>query len=122
SRSGHAHEGAVSAELGLGPYPSLAESVMVERDLALAEAEERQLHLMHLSAHRSVEALQAAQARGARASGEVTPHHLCLTDEAVRPPDPNGKIKPPPRAEDDRRAVVRAARGGHAPRGAPRPA
>jgi len=112
SRSGHAHEGAVSAELGLGPYPSLAESVMVERDLALAEAEERQLHLMHLSAHRSVEALQAAQARGARASGEVTPHHLCLTDEAVRSLDPNVKMNPPLRTEDDRRALVDALRDG----------
>ena len=53
SRGGHAHEGAVSAELGLGPYPSSAESVMVERDLSLAGAEGRPLHLMHLSAGES---------------------------------------------------------------------
>jgi len=112
SRSGHAHEGAVGAELGLGPYPALAESVMVERDLALAEAEQRPLHLMHLSARRSVEALGMAQARGARASGEVTPHHLCLTDEAVRSLDPNVKMNPPLRAEDDRLALVDALRGG----------
>ena len=117
SRNGHAHEGTVSAELGLGPYPALAESVMVERDLALAEAEERPLHLMHLSARRSVEALRAAQARGARESGsrpsgEVTPHHLCLTDEAVRSLDPNLKMNPPLRAEDDRQALVEALRDG----------
>ncbi len=112
SRHGHVHEGVVSAELGLGPYPSLAESVMVERDLALAESEERQLHLMHLSARRSVEALRAAQARGARASGEVTPHHLCLTDEAVRSLDANVKMNPPLRAEDDRQALVDALREG----------
>ncbi|MGH3066840.1 MAG: amidohydrolase family protein, partial [Gaiellaceae bacterium] len=47
SRGGHAHEGEVAAELGLGAYPATAESVMVERDLALAEAEGRQIHLMH---------------------------------------------------------------------------
>jgi dihydroorotase len=67
---------------------------------------------MHLSARRSVEALGMAQARGARVSGEVTPHHLCLTDEAVRSLDPNVKMNPPLRAEDDRLALVDALRGG----------
>jgi dihydroorotase len=112
SRNGHAHEGVVSAELGLGPYPGLAESVMVERDLALAGSEERPLHLLHLSARRSVEALRAAQARGVAATGEVTPHHLCLTDEAVRSLDPNVKMNPPLRADDDRRALVEALHDG----------
>ena len=112
SRNGHAHEGVVAAELGLGPYPSLAESVMVERDLALAESEQRPLHLMHLSARRSVEALRAAQARGVRATGEVTPHHLCLTDDAVRSLDPNVKMNPPLRAEDDRHALLDGLREG----------
>ncbi|MDQ3672112.1 MAG: dihydroorotase [Actinomycetota bacterium] len=112
SRGGHAHEGRVSAEIGLGPYPSLAESVMVERDLALARAEERPLHLMHISARESVEALSRAQASGVAASGEVTPHHLCLTDEAVRSLDPNFKMNPPLRSEDDRDALVDALRSG----------
>ena len=69
SRGGHVHEGQVAAELGLGPYPSLAESVMVERDLALAAAEERPLHVMHISARESVEALRRARAGGAPATG-----------------------------------------------------
>jgi dihydroorotase len=112
SRGGHAHEGAVAAELGLGPYPSAAESVMVERDLALAEAEGRPLHLMHLSARESVAALRRAHANGVRATGEVTPHHLCLTDEAVRSLDSNVKMNPPLRAEEDRRALVEALRDG----------
>jgi dihydroorotase len=112
SRGGHAHEGEVAAELGLGAYPSSAESLMVERDLALAEAEGRPLHLMHLSARESVAALRRAQANGVRATGEVTPHHLCLTDEAVRSLDPNMKMNPPLRAEDDRRALVDALRDG----------
>ena len=84
----------VAAELGLGPYPSTAESVMVERDLALAGAEDRPLHLMHLSARESVAALDHALAAGVRATGEVTPHHLVLTDEAVRSLDPNVEDEP----------------------------
>ncbi len=112
SRGGHAHEGAVTAELGLGGYPSLGESVMVERDLALAAAEERPLHVMHVSARESVHALRRARAAGASATGEVTPHHLVLTDEAVRSLDPNVKMNPPLRAEDDRRALIDAVRDG----------
>ncbi len=112
SRGGHAHEGVVSAELGIGPYPSQAESVMVARDLALAGVEDRPLHVMHVSARESVDALRRAQAEGVRASGEVTPHHLVLTDEAVRSLDPNVKMNPPLRAEDDRRALIEALRDG----------
>src|SRR5207302_3477059 len=106
------HEGAVAAELGLGPYPSLAESLMVERDLALAEHEARTLHVMHLSARESVDALRRAQAKGVRASGEVTPHHLCRTDEAVRTLDPNLKMNPPLRSEGDRQSLLAALRDG----------
>jgi len=112
SRGGQVHEGAVSAELGLGGYPSVAESVMVERDLALAAYEERPLHLLHLSAHESVEALERAQAAGIAASAEVTPHHLVLTDEAVRSLDPNLKMNPPLRAQADREALIGALRSG----------
>jgi dihydroorotase len=112
SRGGHVHEGHVSAELGFGGYPSVAESVMVERDLALAAHEERPLHLLHLSARESVSALRRAQAAGVAATAEVTPHHLCLTDEAVRSLDPNVKMNPPLRGEDDRQALVEALRDG----------
>ena len=115
SRGGHAHEGRVSAEIGLGPYPSTAESLMVERDLALAAAEERPLHLMHLSARESVDALRRARDAGVPATAEVTPHHLCLTDEAVRSLDPNHKMNPPLRSEDDRRALIDALRDGAIP-------
>ncbi|HEX2345694.1 MAG TPA: dihydroorotase [Gaiellaceae bacterium] len=112
SRGGHAHEGEVSAELGLGGYPSTAESVMVERDLALAAAEERPIHLMHLSARESVVALDAALAAGSAVSGEVTPHHLVLTDDAVRSLDPNMKMNPPLRSEHDRAVLRDALRRG----------
>lgn len=112
SRGGQMHEGAVSAELGFGGYPSVAESVMVERDLALAAYEGRPIHVLHLSARESVEALEAAQARGVQATGEATPHHLCLTDEALRSLDPNLKMNPPLRSADDRAALIRALVSG----------
>jgi dihydroorotase len=112
TKGGHAHAGAVASELGLGPWPSLGESLMVARDLALAGDVGRPIHLMHLSARESVEHLRAAQLTGARATGEVTPHHLCLTDEAVRTLDPNVKMNPPLRAEADRVALLDALRDG----------
>jgi dihydroorotase len=112
SRDGQVHEGAVCAELGFAPYPSLAESAMVERDLSLAGYESRPLHLMHLSAKESVEALRHAHERGVKATAEVTPHHLVLTDEAVRSLDPNVKMNPPLRADEDRRALIDALRDG----------
>jgi dihydroorotase len=112
SKGGQMHEGAVSAELGFSGYPSVAESVMVERDLSLAAYEQAPLHLLHLSARESVDALRAAQAKGVMATAEVTPHHLCLTDEAVRSLDSNVKMNPPLRSADDRAALLDGLRDG----------
>jgi dihydroorotase len=112
SHGSHVHEGSVAAELGFAGYPSVAESIMVERDLALAAYEDQPLHLMHLSAAESVAALRRAREAGVRASGEVTPHHLVLTDEAVRSLDSNVKMNPPLRAESDRIALLDALRDG----------
>jgi dihydroorotase len=112
SRGGHMHEGVVSAELGIGGWPSIAESVMVERDLALAAYEGHGVHLMHLSARESVEALRSAQSAGIIATAEVTPHHLVLTDEAVRTLDPNVKMNPPLGEDRDRKVLVEALRDG----------
>ena len=112
SRGGHVHEGSVAAELGFAGYPSVAESVMVERDLALAAYEEQRIHLLHLSAAESVAALRRARDAGVHATAEVTPHHLVLTDEAVRSLDANVKMNPPLRAERDRLALLDALRDG----------
>jgi dihydroorotase len=112
SRDGQMREGAVSAELGFAGWPSVAESVMVERDLSLAAYERRPVHLMHLSTRESVDALRTALARGVEASGEASPHHLCATDELVRSLDANAKMNPPLGSEDDRRALVDAVRDG----------
>jgi dihydroorotase len=112
TKGGHMHMGSVSAELGLGGWPSLGESLGVARELSLAADTRQPLHLMHLSARESVELLRRSQSAGVAASGEVTPHHLCLTDEALRSLDPNLKMNPPLRSADDRAALIDAVRDG----------
>jgi len=112
TRGGHAHAGAVATELGIVGWPSLGESLMVARDVDLARDTDQHVHLMHLSARESVDHLRRARDLGVRATGEVTPHHLCLTDEAVRTLDPNKKMNPPLRTDDDRSALVDALRDG----------
>jgi dihydroorotase len=112
SHGGHVHEGRVAAELGFAGYPSVAESVAVERDLSLAAYESGRIHVLHLSAAESVDALRRARQAGIAASGEATPHHLVLTDDAVRSLDPNVKMNPPLRAELDRVALLDAVRDG----------
>ena len=112
TRGGHAHAGPVAAELGLGGWPSLGESLMVARDVDLAAETGQHVHLMHLSARQSVDHLRRAHAAGAPVTAEATPHHLCLTDDAVRTLDPNMKMNPPLRTADDRAALIDAVRDG----------
>jgi dihydroorotase len=112
SRGGSMHEGAVSAALGLGGIPTLSESTMVARDAALAGYEDARVHFQHLSCAASVEAVAWAKARGWRVSAEVTPHHLLLTDEAVRGMDTRMKMNPPLASEHDRRALIDGLRDG----------
>ena len=112
SGAGVMHEGSISVELGLAGIPSISESTMIARDALIAGHENGRVHFQHLSARSSVDALAAARARGVRASGEVTPHHLLLTDEQVRTLDTNFKMNPPLRTEDDRAALIDALRDG----------
>ena len=112
SGDGVMHEGSVSARLGLAGIPSPSESTMVARDLALARYEDARVHVQHLSAAESVDALRSAKEAGARVSGEACPHHLTLTDELVRTLDSRFKMNPPLRAESDRRALVEALKSG----------
>jgi dihydroorotase len=112
TRDGQMHEGPASAELGFGGYPSVAESLMVARDLALAAYEGRPVHLLHLSARESVDELRRAREAGVAATGEVTPHHLTATDETARSLDANMKMNPPLRGEDDRQALLAGLRDG----------
>jgi dihydroorotase len=113
SGDGVMHEGPVSAALGLAGIPSVSESTAIARDAALAGYEAGRIHVQHLSAAESVEAVGAAQAAGVEISCEVTPHHLCLTDEAVRSLDARRfKMNPPLRSEADRQALIGALRDG----------
>ena len=109
---GAMHEGAVSAVLGLAGIPSISESTMIERDAEIARYENGRIHILHLSATESVEAVERARAAGVQITAEVTPHHLVLTDEAVRSLDSRFKMNPPLRSGPDREAVIEGLRTG----------
>jgi dihydroorotase len=108
------NEGPVSTVLGLRGQPAAGETIMVERDVLLAELTSGRVHIAHLSAAASVDAVRRGKARGVRVTAEATPHHLFLTDEAVRETgyDTNTKMNPPLRSEADREAVVAGLRDG----------
>ncbi len=113
SGAGVMHEGAVSAALGLDGVPSISESTMIARDAAIAGYEEGRIHVQHLSAAESVEAVRDAKAAGVQITCEASPHHLCLTDEEVRSLDPHRfKMNPPLRTETDRQALIEGLRDG----------
>jgi dihydroorotase len=108
------NEGPVSTVLGLRGQPAAGEAIMVERDVLLAELVGGRVHVAHLSAAASVDAVRRGKARGVRVTAEVTPHHLFLTDEAVRATgyDTNTKMNPPLRSEADHEAVLAGLRDG----------
>jgi dihydroorotase len=101
---GVVNEGPVSTRLGLPGNPTIAEDVLVMRDLMLAELTGGRLHVAHVSSARSVELIRLAKERGLSVTAEVTPHHLTLTDEAVLGYDTNTKVAPPLRSAKDRDA------------------
>jgi dihydroorotase len=112
SGAGAMHEGEVSALLGVAGIPSVSESTMVARDCALAGYERGRIHVQHLSCMESVLAVEAAKAIGVQVTCEASPHHLCLTEEAVRGLDTRMKMNPPLRTEDDRQALIEGLRSG----------
>ncbi|GIW72234.1 MAG: dihydroorotase [Planctomycetota bacterium] len=113
SAGGQMHAGVVSAELGLQGKPGVSEDVIVARDLLLAEACGTRVHIAHLSTARSLALVREARRRGVRASCEVTPHHLLLTDEQVRAFDAAAhKMNPPLRSEADRQALLQGLADG----------
>jgi dihydroorotase len=106
---GVAHEGYYASQLGLRGIPGVAESLMVERDVSLAELTGAQVHIAHMSARQSLRAVQAGKARGVRVTCEVAPHHFTLTDERLDGPvkyDTNLKMNPPLREAADRDAML----------------
>ena len=111
-QGGVMNEGVVSTELGLGGRPATAEEVMVARDCCLAELTGAHVHIAHLSTAGAVRLVKEAKARGIRVTAEVTPHHLLLTEEAVRGYDPNTKMNPPLRTKRDQEALLEALADG----------
>ena len=106
---GVAHEGYHASTLGLHGIPGEAESIMALRDISLAELTGGCVHIAHMSARQTLDAVRYGKTRGARVTCEVTPHHLVLTDEMLVSPipyDTNVKMNPPLRASEDRDAML----------------
>ena len=112
SRGGHMHEGKVSSLLGMAGLPALAETVVVARDLALAEFTGASYHVQHVSCARTVELIHSAKQRGVAVTAEVTPHHLWFTDEHVMSMRPVFRMYPPLRSRSDVEVVAEGLRDG----------
>jgi dihydroorotase len=112
SRGASMNEGVVSTETGLPGQPAAAEDVMVARDILLAELTGARVHIAHVSTAGAVRLIRDAKARGLQVSAEVTPHHLVLTEDAVRTWDPNTKMAPPLRTKRDVEALLEALADG----------
>ncbi len=112
AHGGMMNEGLVSTELGLTGEPAAAEEVMVARDIVLAELTGAHVHIAHISTAGAVRMVRDAKARGVHVTTEVTPHHVLLSDEAVRGWDPNTKMAPPLRTKRDVEAVQEALSDG----------
>jgi len=106
------NEGDVSIRLGLRGWPNAAEDVIVSRNVILSSYTGAHIHMQHISSAASVDILRRAKADGVRVSGEATPHHIAFTDSALETYDPNFKMNPPLRTEQDRRAIIEGLRDG----------
>ena len=109
---GVVHEGEVSTRLGLKGWPGVAEDLMVQRDVLLAQYTGGSVHIAHMSTARSAEIVRRAKREGIKVTCEVTPHHLVLEQSAVAGYDTNAKMNPPLRTEPDRAALVEALADG----------
>jgi dihydroorotase len=110
--NGVVHEGYWSTLLGLPGWPRIGEEVIVMRNILLADCCDHHIHCQHLSAAGSVRLLREARARGVKISGEVCPHHIALTDDAIQNFDTNFKMNPPVRAKEDVAALLEGIADG----------
>lgn len=106
------HEGELSGRLGLPGWPSVAEEVIVARDVMLARHTASRLHVAHVSTAGSVEVVRWAKAQGIQVTAEVTPHHLLLTTDLLSSYDPTYKVNPPLRPQEDVEALREALADG----------
>lgn len=100
------NEGMMSLKLGVGGWPSVAEDVIVSRNIILSKLTGAHIHMQHLSSAYSVELMRRAKKDGIRVTAEVTPHHLALTEDELVSFDTNFKMNPPLRTEEDRQALI----------------
>jgi len=112
SEGGAMNEGALAERLRLPGIPAAAEEIMVARNLILAELTGGWLHIAHVSTEGALELIRQAKAKGIKVTAEVTPHHLTLTEEAVRGYDTNAKVNPPLRSQRDVRALIQGLKDG----------
>ena len=112
SSGGSMNEGPTSVRLGIRGVPSVAEEVMVARDIALARLTRGRVHIAHISTRRAVDSVRQAKAEGLAVTAEVAPHHFTLTEEAVRGYNTNAKMSPPLRLADDVAAMKEGLRDG----------
>ncbi|TMP92642.1 MAG: dihydroorotase [Verrucomicrobia bacterium] len=110
--SGVVNEGYWSTLLGLPGWPAAGEEVIVMRNILLAELCDNHIHCQHVTTAGSVRLLRQARARGVKISGEVCPHHIALTDEAIQSFDTNYKMNPPLRAQADVDALLEGISDG----------
>jgi len=106
------HEGEVSTLLGMKGIPSLAEELMIARDLYLAEYTGSKIHFSTISTQRSVELIKEAKRKGLKVTCDVAAHHLVLTDEALLGFDSQFKVKPPLRTQKDVEALLNGLKDG----------
>ncbi|WP_158993307.1 dihydroorotase family protein [Mucilaginibacter sp. L196] len=106
------HEGEMSTLLGMKGIPSLAEELMIARDLYLAEYTESKIHFSTISTTRSVELIRDAKKKGLKVTCDVAAHHLLLTDEALAGFDSQYKVKPPLRTQSDVEALIAGLKDG----------
>jgi dihydroorotase len=104
--------GKVADALGVSGAPNLSEDVIVARDLLIGLDTGKAWHIAHLSTAGALDLVRWARSRGSRATCEVTPHHLALTDETVRERGAGGKVNPPLRSEEDAAALRAGVRNG----------
>jgi dihydroorotase len=109
---GAMNEGINSTILGLPPLPSVAEDIIVSRDILMAEYTGGTLHIAHLSTKKSVELVREAQKRGIKVTAEASPHHFTLTDDTLKSYDTNLKMNPPLRGKNDRDAIIEGLKDG----------
>ena len=110
--NGLMNEGIVSTKLGLSGNPNIAESIMVFRDLKLAELTGAQLHVPHVSTAESVQYISDMKNHYSKITAETTPHHLFYTDEDLYDYDTNFKVAPPIRDIRSRKALIKGIKDG----------